>query len=258
MKLKDQVAIVTGAGHGIGRTIAMRFADEGAAVVITGPTRETVEATTHDIINRTGRALAVIADVSDEASVQLMVSTSIEKFGRIDILVNNAGISGPTAPAIRVTRDEWDRTIAVNLTGAFLCSKHVLPKMMEQRSGRIINITSVAGLHAYALRSPYSTSKWGMIGLTRTLADEAGSYNIAVNAIAPGPISGPRIERVIRNRAAEQGRSYDEVEREYVQPSALKRMSDEEDIAAMATFLASEEARNITGQTIDISAGYRL
>jgi NAD(P)-dependent dehydrogenase (short-subunit alcohol dehydrogenase family) len=258
MKLKNQVAIITGAGHGIGRTIAFRFAREGAAVVIAGPTKETVEQTTSEIKNDKGRALGTITDISDETNVQNMVSACISEFGRVDILVNNAGIAGPTAPAIRVSREDWDRTIAVNLTGAFLCSKHVLPRMIEQRSGRIINITSVAGLRAYALRSPYSTSKWGMIGLTRTLAEEAGSYNITVNAIAPGPIAGPRIESVIRNRASEQGRSYDEVEREYVEPSALKRMSVEEDIAAMALFLSSEEARNITGQTIDISAGYRL
>jgi NAD(P)-dependent dehydrogenase (short-subunit alcohol dehydrogenase family) len=182
----------------------------------------------------------------------------MNRFGRIDILVNNAGIAGPTAPATRVSREDWDHTIAINLTGAFLCAKHVLPQMIERRHGRIINITSVAGLHGYALRSPYSSSKWGMIGLTRTLADEAGRYNITVNAIAPGPVRGPRIESVIRNRAIELGLPVEDVEREYVEPTALKRMTEEEDIAGVAAFLASEEARNLTGQTIDVSAGYRL
>src|SRR4030095_13352048 len=163
-----------------------------------------------------------------------------------------------TAPVTKVSREDWDRTFAVNLTGAFLCAKHALPDMINRRNGRIINITSVAGLHGYALRSPYSSSKWGMIGLTRTLAEEAGPHNITVNAIAPGPVRGPRIDSVIRNRAAELGLPIEDVEREYVGTAALKRMSEEEDIAAVAAFLASDEAGNLTGQTIEVSAGYRL
>ena len=258
MKLEGRVSVVTGGGHGIGRAIALRFAEQGAAVVIAGPTTETIESATREVESLGVRALALLTDVSDETSVERMVTNSIARFGQIDILVNNAGIAGPTAPASRVSREDWDRTIAVNLTGAFLCAKHALPQMMERRSGRIINITSVAGLHGYALRSPYSSSKWGMIGLTRTLAEEAGPYNITVNAIAPGPVRGPRIDSVIRNRAIELGLPFEDVEREYVGPTALKRMAEEEDIAAVALFLASEEAGNLTGQTIEVSAGYRL
>ena len=258
MKLEGRVSVVTGGGHGIGRAIALRFAKEGSSVVIAGPTAETIESASHEVEGLGVRALAVLTDVSDEASVEGMVAASLARFGQIDILVNNAGIAGPTAPASRVTREDWDRTIAINLTGAFLCAKHALPHMIERRRGRIINITSVAGLHGYALRSPYSSSKWGMIGLTRTLADEAGRYNITVNAIAPGPVRGPRIDSVIRNRAVELGLPVEDVEREYVEPTALKRMTEEEDIAGVAAFLASEEACNLTGQTIDVSAGYRL
>jgi len=258
MKLEGRVSVVTGGGHGIGRAIALRFAQEGAAVVIAGPTTETIETATQEVQRLGVRAFPVLTDVSDETSVERMVAAAIAAFGQIDILVNNAGIAGPTAPAIKVSREDWDRTMAINLTGAFLCAKHALPHMIERRNGRIINITSVAGLHGYALRSPYSSSKWGMIGLTRTLADEAGRYNVTVNAIAPGPVRGPRIESVIRNRALELGLPFEEVEREYVEPTALKRMTEEEDIAAVAAFLASEEASNLTGQTIDVSAGYRL
>jgi len=258
MTLEGRVSIVTGGGHGIGLAIALRFAGQGAAIVIAGPTRETIESAAREVEGLGGRALAVLTDVSDETSIERMVADSLARFGRIDILVNNAGIAGPTAPAIRVTRDDWDRTLAINLTGAFMCAKHALPSMMERKSGRIINITSVAGLHGYALRSPYSSSKWGMIGLTRTLAEEAGPHNITVNAIAPGPVRGPRIDSVIRNRAAELGLPIEDVEREYVGPAALKRMAEEEDIAAVAAFLASDEAGNLTGQTIEVSAGYRL
>ena len=258
MKLESRVSVVTGGGHGIGRAIALRFAREGAAVVIAGPTTETIESATQEVELLGVRAFPVLTDVSDETSVERMVAAAMARFGEIDILVNNAGIAGPTAPVIKVSREDWDRTMAINLTGAFLCAKHALPHMIERRSGRIINITSVAGLHGYALRSPYSSSKWGMIGLTRTLADEAGRYNITVNAIAPGPVRGPRIESVIRNRALELGVPFEQVEREYVEPTALKRMTEEEDIAAVAAFLASDEASNLTGQTIDVSAGYRL
>jgi NAD(P)-dependent dehydrogenase (short-subunit alcohol dehydrogenase family) len=258
MRLKGRVAIVTGAGRNIGRAIALRFASEGATVAIVGPSEENIEAVSAEVTAGGANAMSVLTDVSDETAVIRMVSRVIAAFGHIDILVNNAGVIGPTAPVVNVTREEWDNTLAVNLTGAFLCSKHALPHMIERRGGRIINVTSVAGLAAYALRSPYCVSKWGMIGLTRTLADEAGKYGITVNAIAPGPVSGPRIDEVIRRRAAEMDVPVATVERQYVEPAALKRMVEEEDIAAVAAFLASDEGRNITGETITVSAGYRL
>jgi NAD(P)-dependent dehydrogenase (short-subunit alcohol dehydrogenase family) len=275
MKLDGKISIVTGGGRGIGRAIALRFASEGAAVVVAGTTIQMIEAVAQEISNRGGRAIAVSTDVASEADVAHMVSTALSEFGGIDILVNNAGIAGPTALVQDVSREDWDHTLAVNLTGAFLCAKHALPHLIERRAGRIINITSIAGLRAYALRSPYAASKWAMIGLTRTLAEEAGRYDITmrateqhkdrselpgitVNAIAPGPIQGERIEAVISNRAAKTGRSIEQVQQEYLEPIALGRMAEEDDIAAVAVFLASDEARNITGQTIDVSAGYRL
>lgn len=258
MKLEGKVAIVTGGGGGIGRAIALRFIREGGSVVVAGPTEEKIRSVEKEILDSGGRALAVLTDVADEADVERMVGAALSGFGQIDILVNNAGIAGPTALVHNVSREDWDRTFAVNLTGAFLCAKHVLPHLIERRSGCIINITSIAGLQAYAYRSPYCASKWGMIGLTQTLAQEGGQYGITANAIAPGPVRGPRIERVIRNRAEEMKLPYEEVVRQYVEPTALKRMVEEEDIAAMAVFLASDEGRNITGETLNISGGYRL
>lgn len=258
MKLEGKVAIVTGGGGGIGRVIALRFTREGAAVVLAGPTEEKIKGVETEILENGGRVIAVLTDVADEANVERMVASALSGFGRIDILVNNAGVAGPTALVQNVSRDDWDRTFAINLTGAFLCAKHVLPHLVEQRSGCIINITSIAGLQAYAYRSPYCASKWGMIGLTQTLAQEGGQHGITANAIAPGPVRGPRIERVIRNRAEEMNLPYEEVVRQYVEPTALKRMVEEEDIAAMSVFLASDEGANITGQTLNISAGYRL
>ncbi|HEX8184148.1 MAG TPA: SDR family NAD(P)-dependent oxidoreductase, partial [Blastocatellia bacterium] len=234
MKLDGKISIVTGGGRGIGKAIALRFAAEGAAVVVSGTTGEAIDAVAKEIRQRGGRSLAVIADVADESEVEGMISATLGEFGGLDILINNAGVAGPTALVQEVSREDWDRTLAINLTGAFLCAKHALPHLIERRSGCIINITSIAGLRAYAYRSPYAASKWAMIGLTRTLAEEAGRYNITVNAIAPGPVRGARIESVIRNRAAAMNRSFEDVERDYVEPIALKRMVEEEDIAAMA------------------------
>jgi NAD(P)-dependent dehydrogenase (short-subunit alcohol dehydrogenase family) len=258
MRLSGKVAIITGGGSGIGRAIALRFADEGAAVVLAGPTESAERGVAYQVSERGGRAIALLTDVADEAAVEQMVAMALDRLGQIDVLVNNAGVIGPTTPVTQIDRKDWDRVMAVNVTGAFLCAKHVLPHMIERCSGRIINIASVAGLKAYALRSPYCASKWAMIGLTRTLAEEVGQYGITVNAIAPGPVRGARMQEVIRQRAVRLGLSFEEVEREYLHSTALKRMVEEDDIAAVALFLASDEGRNITGETIVVSAGYSL
>ena len=146
--------------------------------------------------------------------------------------------------------------MAVNLTGAFLCCREVLPEMIARRSGKIINISSMAGKMAYPLRSPYAVSKWGLIGLTLTLAGEVGPYQIQVNAVCPGPVDGERIRHVIQSRAAETGREYREIELDLVNKTALRHMVTADDVAGLVAFLASPSADNITGQAIDVSAGY--
>jgi NAD(P)-dependent dehydrogenase (short-subunit alcohol dehydrogenase family) len=258
MKLEGKVSIVTGGGRGIGRAISYRFAREGSSIVVSGTSEKYLTEVARQINETGGKAVSFVADVAEEEAVQHLIKTALTEFGRIDILVNNAGIAGPTAPITKVDAHDWERTLAVNLTGAFLCAKHALPHMMEQKSGRIINITSVAGLKGYALRSPYSASKWGMIGLTKTLALEGGRYNITANAIAPGPVKGERIDEVISKRAAEMGRTAEEVEREFVSQVALGRMVEENDIAETALFLASEEGGNISGETLTVAGGFAL
>ena len=258
MRLEGRAAIVTGGGHGIGRAIALRFAAEGCGLTIAGTNRDRLEATARELNALGARVLISVTDVTDEDAVGRMANRTLHEFRRIDILVNNAGIAGPTIETINLDREEWDRTLAVNLTGALLCVQNTLPHMMTQRSGRIINITSVAGFMGYPLRAAYAASKWGMIGLTRTLALEAGPHGITVNAIAPGSTRGERMSRVIHTRAEALGKSEAEIERDYLDPTALKRMVDEEDIAAMALFLASDEARNISGETISVSGGFRI
>jgi NAD(P)-dependent dehydrogenase (short-subunit alcohol dehydrogenase family) len=259
MRLAQKIAIVTGGGRGLGRAIALRFASEGAAVTVTGTSREHLEGTAAEITAAGGRSLAVVADVASEPAVAQMVAATLREFGRVDILVNNAGIAGPTAPVAQASCEDWERTLAVNLTGAFLCAKHAIPHLIAQKNGRIINITSIAGRIGYALRSAYAASKWGMIGLTRSLALELGAHGITVNAIAPGAVRGERLGNVVRDRAAALGRPAAEIEREFfVEPTALKRMLGPEEIASTALFLASDEARGITGETLGVTAGFRL
>jgi NAD(P)-dependent dehydrogenase (short-subunit alcohol dehydrogenase family) len=258
MKLKDQTAIVTGGGRGIGRTIALTLAREGATVLVCGRHREGLESTAQEIEQLARRSSVMVADVSQESQVAAVVQSALQNFGRIDILVNNAGVAGPTAPITNITRSEWDEVLAVNLTSAFLCAKAVIPHMIQRNSGRIVNISSIAGKRAYALRSPYAASKWGMIGLSATLAQELGPHNIQVNTICPGPTAGERMHAVIAGRARELGKSETEVERLYVEGTALKRMVDPEHIAAMVLLLVSEEGSSITGEAIDVTAGYGL
>jgi len=258
VRLSGQVALITGGGRGIGRAIALRFVSEGAAVMLAATKREPLEATAAEIRKAGGRAATAVVDVADEAAVKAVVAATLGELGRLDILVNNAGVGGPTLRVVDMERADWDRTLAVNVTGAFLCSKHAIPHMVARKSGRIVNITSIAGLMGYPLRSPYAVSKWGMIALTRTLAGELGEHGITVNAIAPGAVRGERVEGVIAARAAALGRPAADVERElFVDPTALKRMVGADDVAATAAFLASNDAANITGETISVSAGFR-
>lgn len=258
MKLENQSAIVTGGGRGIGKSIALALAREGANVLVSGRHAETLEQTASEIRRLGRRAVAFVADVSQEQEVQEMVKSALREFGLLNILVNNAGIVGPTAPITSVTREDWDQCLAVNLTSAFLCARAVLPGMIERRSGKIINISSVAGRMAYALRAPYAASKWGMIGLSRTLAQEVGPHNIQVNAVLPGPTAGERMQTVIDRRAEELGQSPVEVEKQYVEGTALKRMVDPAHVAATVLFLASSDGDSITGQAIEVTAGIAL
>jgi len=256
--MKNQSVIVTGGGHGIGKSIAVALAQEGANVLICGRQEDSLVQTAGEIKALGRKAVARVCDVSREQEVQAMVDSALGEFGQVHILVNNAGIVGPTKPLTNVTLQEWEETIAVNLTSAFLCARAVLPQMIERGSGKIINIASVAGRMAYALRAPYAVSKWGMIGLTRTLAQEAGPHNIQVNAVLPGPTAGERMQRVIDQRADELGQSSEEVEKQYVNGTALKRMVDPAHVAATVVFLASSESDSITGQSIEVASGIAL
>jgi NAD(P)-dependent dehydrogenase (short-subunit alcohol dehydrogenase family) len=254
-ELEGKVAIITGGGYGIGKQIAIAYSRAGAAIVLAARSQGPLEETRSELSQKGARCFAVTADVSQEADCKRMVDTALAQFGRVDVLVNNAGIAGPTKKTTEMSLAEWREVIDINLTGAWLASRAVIPTMERQHSGDILNISSGAGRRGYPLRSPYAASKWGMIGLTQTLAGEWGTAGIRANCICPGAVEGPRIEQVIRARAESMKLPDEQVKRGFVSTSAMQRMVTEDEVARVALFLVSGMASGLTGQTINVDAG---
>jgi NAD(P)-dependent dehydrogenase (short-subunit alcohol dehydrogenase family) len=262
-RLKDKVAIVTGGGQGIGKAIALAFATEGAKVIVAARTLPKLEGTAAEIRAEGGEALAIQTDVTKEQEVEAMVAGAVKAFGRIDILVNNSGIGGPTARVADMNLEAWNEVIALDLTGSMLCCKHVLKYMMPQKSGNIINIGAEGGRtgdgrSGYPMRTPYCCAKMGVIGLTESLSIEAGEYNIRVNAVSPAAVKGERIISVMQGRAAATGISFEDIEAKIVHNYSLGRMAEEYEVAAVAVFLASDESKIITGQTVAANCGAHI
>jgi NAD(P)-dependent dehydrogenase (short-subunit alcohol dehydrogenase family) len=253
--LHDRVALITGASKGIGRVMAQLFAREGAAVVCAARSADLVNETTAAIDRSGGRAIAVVADAGTEAGARAIVDAGTRAFGHVDTLVNNAGDGGPTKPVQEYTTDDWFYTINSCLTSAYLCSRFVVPAMIAAGRGSIVNIASMAGRRGLAYRVGYCSAKAGQIGMTYGLALELGRHNITVNAIAPGAVAGDRIDRVIKGQADVRGVDVERMRQTFVERSPLRRMSTAEDIAALAAFLCSDAARNISGQCIPVTAG---
>jgi NAD(P)-dependent dehydrogenase (short-subunit alcohol dehydrogenase family) len=255
MELAGKVAIVTGAGRGIGRAISKAMAREGAAVTLAARSMDQLHATEEEIKKSGGRSIVVRTDVTSEDSVNQMVKETLDAFETVDILVNNSGIAGPTALCEDTTIEDWNTTFAVNVIGSFLCAKAVLPLMKAKRWGRIINISSMSGKRPLVGRTPYTSSKMAVMGFTRTLAHEVGEFGITVNSVCPGATSGERIDSVIRNMAKNEGRTEESVRADFTGPAALKTLVDPEDTAEMVTFLASERACHISAQDINVTGG---
>jgi NAD(P)-dependent dehydrogenase (short-subunit alcohol dehydrogenase family) len=253
--LTGRVAIVTGASKGIGRVMSETFAREGARVVCAARSQALVEETAAAIRAAGGEAIAVAADASVESGAKAIVDAGLLRFGRIDTLVNNAGDGGPTRPIQDYTSDDWFYTINSCLTSAYLCARFAVPAMIAAGRGAIVNIASMAGRRGLAYRVGYCSAKAGQIGMTYGLALELGHHNITVNAIAPGAVAGDRIDRVITGQAEVRGIDVERVRQSFVERSPLRRMSTADDIAALAAFLCSDLARNISGQCIPVTAG---
>ncbi|MCL5074597.1 MAG: 3-oxoacyl-ACP reductase FabG [Chloroflexi bacterium] len=244
MILQDKVAIVTGGARGIGRAISLAMAKEGARVVVNYVSNsEAATRVVEEIHQEGGEAISIQADVSDSLAVQRMVETTLSRFGRIDILVNNAGIATGSF-VVDMPEEDWDKVIDTNLKGVFLCCKAVLPTMIQQRQGKIINIASLVAHTGSYQHAHYAASKAAVIAFTMSLAKEVGPYNINVNAIGPGRIAtAMEAERQARERAR------------WISETPLGRLGRPEEIASVAVFLASEAASFITGETINATGG---
>lgn len=257
--LVGRVAVITGAAKGMGGAISEALADDGAHTVLAGRDVGALRdlAAKLDASFPERRSLAVGCDVTDADQVDRLVRAALDGFGGIDILVNAAGVIGPIeTPAHEVTPEEFREVIEVNLLGTFLPCRAVIPAMIERGGGRIVNIAGTSGLRGYPGRVSYSSSKWAVRGLTRTLALELGPYGITVNAVCPNVTHGPRMDRIIREKARKLGKSPEEVYEDYTRQTALRRFIDDVDVAAAVRFLCSDAARNITGHDLIVDAGW--
>lgn len=246
MRLKEKVAIITGAGRGIGEFTAKRFAKEGAAVVVADLNPEDVNNVVEAIKAEGGEAMAYIVNVTDRAMVNNMVKETVDKYGKVDILVNNAGITADNT-LLKLTEEEWDRVINVNLKGVFNCGQAVAAVMAEKGSGVILNASSVVGIYGNFGQTNYAATKWGVIGMTKSWAKELGKKGIRVNAVAPGFIVTPMTSKMP-----------EKVLDMMKDKSPLKTLGYPEDIANAYLFLASDEARYITGTVLSVDGGVVL
>ena len=259
LDLYGKVAIVTGAAKGMGAPICVALAEEGATLVLAGRDLEAIESHAEHLQEHFGEleTLAVRCDVTDEAATAELAGAAHDRFGRIDILVNTAGVIGPIeTPAQDVALEDFRSVLDVNVIGTFLPCKAVIPAMIEAGGGRIVNIAGTSGLRGYRNRVGYSSSKWAVRGMTRTLALELGPHDITVNAVCPNVTNGERMDRIVNTKAERIGKTYDEVYADFASQTALGRFIDEVDVAEAVRFLVSDRARNITGHDIVVDAGW--
>lgn len=246
--VKDQRVLVTAGASGIGFAIAKTLIGMGARVAICD--------ISEDMLNKSRAELkgaeSCVADVSVDADVDRMFDMVASKLGGLDALINNAGIAGPTGGVDEIDPADWRRCLDICLTGQFLCARRATPMLKTAGGGSIVNMSSAAGRHGYAFRTPYSSAKFGVIGFTQSLAKELGPNGIRVNAILPGIVEGPRMDGVIRDRAKQLGLSFDEMKERYLEKVSLRRMVSPYDVASMIAFLLSDAGANISGQSLSV------
>jgi NAD(P)-dependent dehydrogenase (short-subunit alcohol dehydrogenase family) len=242
--------LVTGGAAGIGAAIAKAFHEVGANVYVCD-----IDPVAVDAIKKNGSGIhAAIADVAKEEDATRVVNAAADALGGLDVLVNNAGIAGPTGRIEETEPTDWERTIATNLNSQFYFLRRAVPKLKLSQTPNIIVMSSVAGRLGYPFRTAYASTKWAIIGLMKSLAIELGPDNVRVNAILPGLVAGPRMDRVISARAESMGVSFEEMKKTYLEKISLRRMVAESDVAAISLFLCSPAANNITGQAISVDA----
>ena len=246
--MPQQRVMITAAADGIGRCIARAFAAEGAKVHIC----DVNEAALAKFRQEFPDIAASKVNVRNEGEINAWFDDALDDLGGLDVLVNNAGIKGPTSPVEGIELADWRECLEVCLDSFFLCARRAAPVMKEQKSGCIINMSSNAGQHGFGNRTPYAAAKWGVIGLTKSLAIELGRYNVRCNAICPGSVKGDRINRVIQGEADVRGVPFEVVANEIINNQSIERLTEPDEVAALDVYLASPAAFMINGQDIAI------
>lgn len=257
--LSGQVSVVTGAAKGLGAAITDALARDGAHVVLAGRDTGALEAHARELDEKYPyrESLVATCDVTKEVEVDAMVAGAVERFGGLDVLVNAAGVIGPIeTPAQDVTPEQFLEVIDVNLLGTFLLCRAAIPHLIARGGGRIVNIAGTSGLRGYRYRVAYSSSKWAVRGLSRTLALELGPHNITVNTVCPNVTHGGRMDKIVSEKARKQGKKPQQVYEDFARQTALGRFIEDVDVAAAVSFLVSDGGRNITGHDIVVDAGW--
>jgi NAD(P)-dependent dehydrogenase (short-subunit alcohol dehydrogenase family) len=253
--LEGRHALVTGASQGVGRAVALRLAEAGATVVLAARSRAGLEETAAQIDAAGGTSLVVPTDLRSPSQIDALAERVESELGHVDTIVCNSGIAGPTQELWKITPEEWQETIDVNLTGTFLVCRALLPAMVLRGSGAIVVIGSSTGKRPLYGRTPYAASKLGLVGLVRTLAVELGPLGLRVNLVSPGGVDGPRVRDVVREQARATGTTDEAVLEEYLKVTPLRRLVSPEQIADAVAFLASDAAASITGEDLNVSCG---
>ena len=249
MRLKEKTALVTGSSRGVGRAVALGFAKEGANIVVNYTSNEKAANEVVEAIQAMGsKAVAMKADVAQKSDVENLIKTAVETFGRLDILVNNAGFTRP-AMMIKMAEEQWDEVVDIHLKGAFLCSQAAALQMKEQNSGKIINVTSVAGLVGTVGQINYSAAKGGILSMTKSIARELARYNVCANVISLGIVATDMTEKI---------RSDEKLKEIYMNRILLRRFAEPDDISPAFVFLGSDESNYITGQLLCVDGGYGM
>ncbi|HEY1373603.1 MAG TPA: SDR family NAD(P)-dependent oxidoreductase [Candidatus Binatia bacterium] len=257
MKLDRQSAVIVGGARGIGAAIAQKFASEGARIMLVDLPKMKSEAdeVADAIAKGGGKAAFCAADCTDDAQVNRMVDEAVRRFGGIDILVNSAGLRGPLVPVEDISESEYDAVLEVNLKVPFLCCQAVLRVMKKQKRGSIVSIAGTAGKEGMALRGSLVAAKWGLLGLTQTIAKEAGPYGVRANVICPGGMDEPDLRVMYAERAKNLGMEFKELENKILQDTPLRKYAKHEEVAAAALFLASSDSSHTTGESLNVSGG---
>lgn len=255
IRLDGKVALVTGTSRGIGQELVRQLAHSGAKVVFCARRVEPMQVLEEEMRRDGFEVSGIAADVTRPDEVAALVGNALDHYGRVDVLVNNVGIAGPTKAIEDTELAEWDLTLKGNLTSTFLCLRAVVPLMKKNGSGSVVNIGSATGKRPLPYRVGYAAAKMGIIGLTRTAADELGAYNIRVNCICPGAVDGERLDEVMSGQASQRGVTVEQVKQAFESHSPLKSLVKAEDVARMAVFLASDHSTHMTGQDINVTAG---